>query len=536
MLLCCACFAALIAFPASAAAEIEIESFSFAPSTSLAGAHPDLETTFSFKDPGEPETAAAAELDLPPGFWLYFDEAPRCTPTQLGNSECPIDAQVGIVNVHGSYLGSPGSFLGSAPVYSMPTQDGEFGHLAFVVPTTVDPVEVPVWIDPNFFNLSLLFEEFPAEVEIEEVEFELWGIPSSSAHDEERFPLVPGGRQSGQPQRPFTRNPTACSTPTATLSARSYEDPEAVSTAIANAPPVTGCEKIVSSPTLSFTAGSTEAATASGLDLELVNPQDLTANGRSTSDLAFLAVELEGYSVNEASVGSRLGSFSTALVGTEEPLEGRVYFDGAVGAGSYRLSLIASGPNLELELPAWLEADGRAAVLEVELPQVPLEAFHVQLDSAGSILSTPDQCGSFKALGETVPWSQPLSQFLVESAFTISSGPGGGPCPEPQATTTAGAGAAASSPPAPTPRNPMITLRKHPPHRGHDRTPAFSFVSSVPSSSFRCKVDRRPWRPCHSPLTLRKLAFGRHAFRVKAIAPAGAQSPPLTYRFVLTRA
>src|SRR5215212_2281836 len=177
MLLCLAYFATLIALPASASAEIEIETFSFAPSTSQAGAHPDLETAFSFKDPGEPETAAAAELDLPLGFWLYFDEAPRCTPTQFSNSECPIDAQVGIVTVHGSYFGGPGSLLGSAGVYSLPTADGEFGHLAFLVPTAAAPVEMPVLIDPGSFNLSLLFEELPASAQIEDIEFELWGIP-----------------------------------------------------------------------------------------------------------------------------------------------------------------------------------------------------------------------------------------------------------------------------------------------------------------------------------------------------------------------
>lgn len=52
------------------------------------------------------------------------------------------------------------------------------------------------------------------------------------------------------------------------------------------------------------------------------------------------------------------------------------------------------------------------------------------------------------------------------------------------------------------------------------RTVAFAFSSNEAGSSFRCKLDRAPYRRCHSPRAYR-LPPGRHAFRVYAIDRAG---------------
>jgi hypothetical protein len=72
---------------------------------------------------------------------------------------------------------------------------------------------------------------------------------------------------------------------------------------------------------------------------------------------------------------------------------------------------------------------------------------------------------------------------------------------------------------------PQTTLSGKPPRRTHDRTPTFRFRSSEPGSSFQCRVDRKPFRPCHSPLTTEKLTFGRHTFAVRARDASGNQDP-----------
>jgi hypothetical protein len=63
------------------------------------------------------------------------------------------------------------------------------------------------------------------------------------------------------------------------------------------------------------------------------------------------------------------------------------------------------------------------------------------------------------------------------------------------------------------------------------RRVSFAFNASEPGSSFRCKLDRRPWHPCHSPRAYSVLP-GRHAFRVYAIDAAGNRDrTPALFRF-----
>jgi Ca2+-binding RTX toxin-like protein len=99
------------------------------------------------------------------------------------------------------------------------------------------------------------------------------------------------------------------------------------------------------------------------------------------------------------------------------------------------------------------------------------------------------------------------------------------PDPEPAAPATE----APPPPPPPKPPKPDRTppatrLRHHPPALllapGPRRRASFTFTASEPGSSFRCKLDRRPWRPCRSPRAY-LLRPGRHIFRVFAIDAAG---------------
>lgn len=49
----------------------------------------------------------------------------------------------------------------------------------------------------------------------------------------------------------------------------------------------------------------------------------------------------------------------------------------------------------------------------------------------------------------------------------------------------------------------------------------FADVTGGPDTSFLCKVDRKPWKPCHAPLKLKKLGHKRHVLQVKAYDAAG---------------
>jgi len=70
---------------------------------------------------------------------------------------------------------------------------------------------------------------------------------------------------------------------------------------------------------------------------------------------------------------------------------------------------------------------------------------------------------------------------------------------------------------------PRTRITAGPGPRTLKRTVVFRFadVTHGIDTKFLCKVDRRPWRQCHTPLRLRHLGHRRHLLRVKAYDAAG---------------
>lgn len=64
-----------------------------------------------------------------------------------------------------------------------------------------------------------------------------------------------------------------------------------------------------------------------------------------------------------------------------------------------------------------------------------------------------------------------------------------------------------------------------------ERHPTIGFVSSVRGSMFRCSVDGRRFVDCGSPIRLQRLGFGKHDFRVQAIAATEADPTPAEVEF-----
>jgi hypothetical protein len=70
------------------------------------------------------------------------------------------------------------------------------------------------------------------------------------------------------------------------------------------------------------------------------------------------------------------------------------------------------------------------------------------------------------------------------------------------------------------------------------RVAVFRFLDSTgqPGTSFFCKLDRRSWRSCSSPLKLKRLRPAKHVFKVKAINAVGASEPsPVKRSFKVVR-
>ena len=317
----------------------------------------------ALEDPGEPESAKDLLIDLPPGYFLYPSFHVRCTTTQFGEDECPVDSQVGVITVRGNYGGDPDFELGEAAIRLLTPQSGQFARLGFLVPTLESPVEISVTVPAESDNgLELAIEGLPSAAPLRSLDLDIWGVPASEAHDELRFPIIPGGRQSSQPLIPFTRNPTSCQAGSnLRVEVDSHEDPGVFASAAGATPFIGGCGKLAFRPVLETGLTSTEAKTPAGLDLAVTIPADATPSGLSVSDAEEIFIALPPQlALDEGSLASApsLGSFAALVLGAEAMLEGDVHFDGTESAGTYRLLLVGSGSGIDLEIPAFLEYDG----------------------------------------------------------------------------------------------------------------------------------------------------------------------------------
>jgi Bacterial Ig-like domain (group 3) len=88
-------------------------------------------------------------------------------------------------------------------------------------------------------------------------------------------------------------------------------------------------------------------------------------------------------------------------------------------------------------------------------------------------------------------------------------------------------------PPPPPPPAPNTTLTKKPPKRTAAKLALFKFSSDQPGSTFQCKVDRKAFKACGSPLKV-KVRPGAHTFAVKAVNAQGVADPtPVVYKWTV---
>ncbi|HEU4739860.1 MAG TPA: hypothetical protein VFS54_12385 [Solirubrobacterales bacterium] len=522
-----------------AAAAPSVESSSLSLSSTQAGVHSDLSVSVALEDPGEPESAKDLLIDLPPGYFFFPSWQVRCTTAEFSEDKCPVDSQVGVVTVRGNYGGDPDFELGEAAIRLLTPQSGQLARLGFLVPTLESPVEISITAPAENENgLALAIEGLPSAAPLQSLDLDVWGVPASQVHDELRFPIIPGGRQSNQPLIPFTRNPTSCQAVSGlTVEVDSHQEPGVFASATGTAPFIGGCGKLAFHPVLETGLTSTEAMTPAGLNLAVTIPADMTPSGLSVSDAEEVFVALPPQLVlDEGSLasGPSLGSFTATVLGTEPTLEGDVYFDGTESAGTYRLLLVGAGSGIDLEAPAYLEYDGGTAswALALSLPQLPFEELELHLASPSGPFAA-SACGAFEVPSEMFPWSGSPARLAVHT-LSIDSGPNGGPCPVPTQDPGPPSSAPTTVAPQPSPR-PVVKLRRRPPTQTTDRTPTFRFSPSVPGGAFECRIDRHPLRRCKSPLTLPQLSYGHHVFKVRAVYPDGRKSRYAVHGFTVHR-
>jgi hypothetical protein len=442
----------ITAHPAGAAefGKYAVESVSASLSTTQAGAHADMTSSFALTTNGSKPYALTRDLRiaLPPGVIGNPQGIPRCTTLQLGRSpaesECPVDSQVGTTQITVGGI-TAGTF--DEPIYNMVPPGGDvvarLGFFASVFPTIID-----VKVNPIDYNIEADVDGVAGAAGLIAATTTLWGVPAAPVHDPLRITPEeaqngggpPGGRASGLPEVPFMTNPTDCSTVRRlSITATSYQEPGAPSSLSAPFPQITGCGKVTFAPRLTLTPTNPEAAAPTGIDATLEIPQNETPQGLGTSNLKTASVTLPpGLTINPAAgdglaacsptevrfetpeeshcpAAAKIGTAEIDVPALERVLQGSVYQRTPEPGNLFRFWLVTDELGVHLKLPAEIIADpvsGRLTTVFNGIaslggnPQVPIAALRLHIfGGPRAPLSTPASCGTYQTHYEFTPWS-----------------------------------------------------------------------------------------------------------------------------------
>jgi hypothetical protein len=467
----------------SSAAEFQnyaLKSVSTSLSSYQAGAHADFTTAFALTESGGKPYALTRDIEvhLPPGLVGNPQNLPRCTDQQFGSdnrfSACPLGSQVGITEIS---LGGEAAGFFTEPIYNMVSPGGDIvARLGFYAGPY--PAFINVRVDPVDYSLVATIEGAPAAAELLSAITTLWGVPAASSHDTLRLTPAeafanqsPPVREAGIEPTPFLVNPSQCGVArSVTVTARSYQLPEAGSTMSAPLQPMFGCGKLTFEPSLTVVPTSTEAAAPTGVDATLTLPQIETAKSLGTATLRSAVVTLPpGLTINP-SAGDGLAACSSEQVGfgttdvascppaskigtaeidvpaLEHLLNGAVYQRTPEPGHLFRFWLVTDEQGVHLKLPAEIVANPLTGQLQTVFdgvpalggnPQVPITSLSLHVfGGPRAPLSTPASCGHFKTEYLFTSWSG-LAPAQGMTEMVIDSGCGkGGFSPQLQAGTT----------------------------------------------------------------------------------------------------
>ncbi len=488
-------------FSASPALALPIYSYNAEPSTTQAGGHPNITTSFFVGSAenqyhgGGPtcdcENLKDVTNELPTGVVGNPHSTPQCSLVAFDERKCPPDSQVGWNDLV-VYEG----FDFEVPVFNLEASSSQAGVLGFFLPY----LEAPAYVELHArtgsdYGLDATLHNIEQFVAPELITLKLWGVPADPSHNVERapfgFPLhyCAGGTEfpcfaptpSSSELVPLLDNPTSCGEAlSSSLEVTGYEGGGATS-ATAPWPATTGCDQLTFNPSLYAQPTTGQADTPSGLEVDLSVPQNESPTTPASSEIRALTVELPGgISINpNAADGKTSCSDAEARFRTEEeaqcpesskvgtvslnssalpgPIPGAIYIGEPKSGNRYRLFLTANGFATHVKLAGSVQPDpqtGRLLVSFQNLPQSPFTEFNLHFfGSERGLLATPTRCGEYAVESTFTPWDSALSKQTSTQYFKIDQGPGGGACPpsprpfDPSLTAAAGEDTAAAHSP-----------------------------------------------------------------------------------------
>jgi uncharacterized repeat protein (TIGR01451 family) len=313
-------------------------SFSTVLSSTQAGAHADMTTSFFFNTDATNSTFENLKdtiVDLPVGFAGDPNAAPTCSAAQLANmingggitvgggAGCPVDSQVGVISLRIDYPIDP--FV-TASVYNMEPLPGDVARLGFNA--AIITTNIAVKVRPGDYGLTATTPDiWSGTIPIDSVSLTIWGVPADPSHDLWRGiscgvfnnPCTgpgpsgpPPGASASIPPAPFLSNPTSCTAAplSAGMSVTSWQQRDVLrSTAPALLGPMVGCDRLRFDPLFTAVPTTNSASAPSGLNVDIGIPQTYgNPDALASAHLKDAVVKLPvGMTVNP-SAGAGLGA------------------------------------------------------------------------------------------------------------------------------------------------------------------------------------------------------------------------------------
>lgn len=351
-------------------AAVRIESFEALPSNTQAGGHPDIAFSFELSNrdtisgggPCGCEDASEVTVHLPAGLIGNPHATPQCTVSQFNFTECPVDSQVGIIEL-ALPSGAGGNDVAKllSPVFNLVPPPGEAGLLGFQATGVGIPIfEVLSARTGGDYGLDSVTPPINQVTPLQYLRQVVWGVPADPTHDDLRFafdeipvtkalgtagtpltcdsndqlstgnpatvrqlcvsePSEPGfhvpavaevfgfkAPSSNSPPNPFTQNPTTCGLTSLATSLQVLAYDGGTSEASSPWPATTGCDALAFNPSL-FARSTTESTDSpSGFDVDLRAPSFESPETPSPSEIRGTVVTLPpGFTINPAAADGK---------------------------------------------------------------------------------------------------------------------------------------------------------------------------------------------------------------------------------------
>jgi hypothetical protein len=481
-----------------------------------AGSHPyQLTTTVALNQTRDPKVPPALArnfaFELPPGQVGSATAVPKCSsgafdavlvgPANL----CPEDTAIGVAIItfeEPNYLADTVTI--PTPLFNLETAYGEPARFGFQIAGN------PVILDTSVrsghgedYGVTVSVSNTTQVVNFITSTVTFWGAPGDPSHDEARGwgciregllvnPEIPSlscvpSTEASSPA--FLTLPANCEEPYATsvsgvswpnknnptgvpFSPFSYSLQDETGALV----PLTACNQVPFSPSISAEASTESASAPTGLDVNVnFHDEGLTsAPGLAQSQLKNTVVTLpEGMTINpSAGVGlggcrpadfaretvdsipgagcpndSKLGTVEIETPLLTQKIKGSLFIAqpyenpfpepeaGHPGGTLVALYIVAKNPEtgILIKLAGKVVPNpvtGQLTTIFENTPQLPFNHFNFHFrEGQQAPLISPSLCGTYTTQASLTPWSAPMTSATASSSFTITKGFNGGACP-----------------------------------------------------------------------------------------------------------